>query len=200
MSQTHCLLAHFQRLATVAFIGLATASLLTLTGCDSGDEGDSGDLGALPAGTLGASCSSHSGCNAQLVCVASACQPAFPRTYVFTFGSAKIETTKADGSAWDALGGAPDVFAALIVDGEIVCTTETAQDSFDPLWNESCEAEVFQTTEVIVALLDDDLTVSDPVGSVTAGVPMCDSCIKSGQMNVSSPETIAEWFVGLALK
>lgn len=200
MSPTNCSLVRFQRLTAFALLALATASLLTLTACDSGDGGGGGELGGLLAGTLGASCSSHYGCNAQLVCVAYACQPAFPRVYVFTFGSAKIGTTKADGSNWDALGGAPDVYAALIVDGEVVCETDVVQDSFAPVWNQTCEAQVFQTSEVIVALVDEDIAAPDPIGSVTTAVPMCDSCIKEGRINASSPAAVVEWFVGLALK
>ena len=162
---------------------------MVMPGCSS----DAG--GGFGGGGFSSGCGNHSDCGDQLVCVSSACQSSFPRTYVFTFRSATVAKYKSSGSSWDAGGGAPDPQARLQVDGKVVCSTSTKQDTFDPVWNQSCEAEVFATTEVILALWDMDISAHDPIGALDLGTPMRDSTIKAGGVIGSSDTTVIEAFV-----
>lgn len=158
--------------------------LFSLAGCVANSTFDGGGQGG---GNFSSSCFSHAECGTQLVCVANACQSAFPRTYVFTFRSATIAKYTAGGGNWDFGGGAPDPKMALEVDGEIVCQTSTVQDTFDPTWSESCEVELFQTSQVVFAAWDMDISEHDLIGGIDAGTPLKDWILKNG--GISGPTT-----------
>ena len=148
-----------------------------LVGCSS-----SSNLGT-GTGQFSDGCATHLDCGPSLMCVSAACQSAFPRTYVITMGSATVAKYKTSGSNWDALGGAPDPRAALEIDGKVYCQTSTKDDTFDPVWNEQCEVELFQTTNVTVAVWDMDAAEHDPVGGVNLGTPIKDFIIQKGFYN-----------------
>ncbi len=181
---------------------VCVAAAVCLVGCavEPTFDGGSADTGA-GTGSFSAGCVSHSDCGAQLVCVASACQSAFPRTYVFAFESAQIAKYDANNESWDGFGGAPDVAASLVVDGKVVCTTSTVQDSFDPVWSESCEVELFQTSSVSVRMTDKDVTADDVIGDIVLGTPLSDSVIKGGGIagTTGDPQLLAA-AIGVTLK
>jgi len=169
---------------------IAAAGVLLFAGCTS-DGGSAAGTGA-GTGSFSEECLTHADCGSGLVCVSSACQSAFPRTYVFGFRSATVAKYKSSGSSWDIAGGAPDPQARLQIDGKVVCSTSTVQDSFDPVWNEACEAEVFQTTEVILALWDMDGAAHDEIGGIDLGTPMLDSVIKAGRISGSTSHSLID--------
>lgn len=158
--------------------------LAATLGCDAGGGGSSsGSFTSGGSGSFSDGCFSHSDCGSALVCVTSACQSAFPRVYVFTFESAEIAAKKSNGKDWDTLFGNydPDPRAVLEVDGDVVCQTSTAKDTYYPKWNESCEVELFESSEVVFAFWDaDGADPDDPIVALDAGTPLSDSIIKDG--------------------
>ena len=160
---------------------------LLLVGCVA-----SNGFGAGGGGSFSSGCVAHADCGVELACVASACQSAFPRTYVFTFRSATIAKYNADGGSWDFNGGAPDPRMTLEVDGKVVCQTSTVQDTFDPTWNESCEVELFQTSKVAFSAWDMDVSEHDLIGGLGAGTPLKDWILKKGGLSGATTVDLIE--------
>lgn len=76
-----------------------------------------------------------------------------------------------NGDAWDALGGAPDPYVCMTVNGDQECTF-AAQDTFHPVWN----TELFSRAGagslmggIDIDYYDDDLSDPDPIcgGTIT---------------------------------
>jgi hypothetical protein len=172
------------------------AAILALVFFAGACASDGGGFG----GGFASSCVEHSDCGDQLVCVSDACQSAFPRTYVFVIGSATIANYSPDGSAWDALGGAPDPRAALEVDGNVFCQTHTVQNSFNPTWNTQCEVEVFATTKIGFAVWDMDVSKHDPIGYLAAAIPLNDSFIKAGGVTQPVGKYVKSFSIDVSLK
>ena len=73
--------------------------------CSSNDGGGGG--GGGPDGQ--AACFvSNDACAGETICVAGTCEQAFGRVYTIGNVFVQFPTKKADGTDWDALGGAPD--------------------------------------------------------------------------------------------
>ena len=181
------------RQVMIMFVSLV---MMCAVGCSSDSGGGTGGAGGFSSG-----CASHSDCGSLLVCVSGACQSSCPRTYVFTFRSATVAKYKSSGSNWDFGGGAPDPQARLEVDGKVVCSTSTVQDSFDPVWNETCEVELFQTSNVVFALWDMDVSDHDLVGGIDAGAPLEDWIIKGGGISGAAGTSLIESFkIDVSLK
>jgi len=62
------------------------------------------------------------------------CVVASGRSYRFELDYVLTDTTKLNGDAWDAAGGAPDPFAALSVNGGVVGTSVSIGDTFSAQW------------------------------------------------------------------
>lgn len=118
-------------------------------------------------------CARHADCRPDQVCLGGECNLAFGRHYRLTLVGAEISSTQpGTGEPWDALGGAPDPFIAVSVDGEPIAVTDTLDDTFTPTWLQSVDV-LFATssTTVVLDLFDEDLASHDRITTarVTAG-------------------------------
>lgn len=167
---------------------IATISLLLPLACSVPDE---------DTGTVDSSCSTHDECNDGLLCIASSCQEAFPRTYLIRIVSASIAGSREGGDAWDIDQSAPDAFVRVSL-GESKCDTSTVQDSSTPTWNEACEVELFETSSVTVTLIDSDFDSNDTIGSWSVAAGEFEAVMKGGALDLSNGQ--ATLSVSVALK
>ena len=160
------------------FVGsFVVIAVLVLGGC-LGTDGDSGDgefsdsSGSSGGGTgVAAGCSelNANSCAGESLCIGGVCESAFPRRYRLSVFSASVPSQKDDGSAWDILGGAPDLFALIWVNNDLVGQTVTASDTFDASWNEAFLFELVAGDQLTVEVLDEDAAANDPVNGCEYG-------------------------------
>lgn len=78
-----------------------------------------------------------------------------------------------DGSAWDTLGGAPDPFVCITVNGNRQCS-RTISDTFSPSWNETLFTSAGGGSlqgGINVEYWDEDVSEHDSVCSSTMTIP-----------------------------
>jgi len=104
------------------------------------------------------------GCNPGFKCSAGACALDPSGMWVMTVTSGKVSPQSPAGDAWDAFGGAPDPFVCLTIGTSRSCT-RTAQDTFQPSWNERFPAATATAylSGVTVSMVDEDLSSNDPI-------------------------------------
>lgn len=102
------------------------------------------------------------------------CQSPWGKKWIVTFIDAKVTEKKASGDAWDALGGLPDLFAVIKINGNEVFRTDSGEDSTSASWNGSKTVDFSAKTDKILYCLYDgdyvggdtssDLSTNDEVG------------------------------------
>lgn len=132
---------------------------ITLLGTGACGNTDRGGGGETPPPSKCGSCARYETCTSSGFCGISP-----NSTWFFAVDSATISSTKADGSAWDAFGGAPDPFVQL--DGK---RTSTQQDTFTPVFAEGTTytATNLLTQGVSVTVYDEDVSANDAIGGPT---------------------------------
>ena len=132
-------------------------TLLGTSACGNTDRGGGGET-PPPVNKCG-SCARYETCMASGLCGISP-----NSTWFFAVDTATITSTKPDGSAWDAFGGAPDPFVQL--DGK---RTTTQQDTFTPTFAEGTTytATNLLTQGVSVTVYDEDVSSNDLIGGPT---------------------------------
>jgi hypothetical protein len=145
---------------------LVLVALLSACGSDSGDD-DEGNNG-LPPGTNGDSCPV---CDGWEKCQVSACVFDPASQWYLAAVSGHVSEQNSLGDAWDALGGAPDPYVCVTVNGKRNCTS-TAQDSFSPQWNEHVAENVGGGAlmgGIYVEFMDEDISSNDFIctGNIT---------------------------------
>src|SRR5581483_7500624 len=110
------------RTMTSRLIGVACviSMLVACGGSPDGSMPDGGNPGPGP-GPGPSSCSG--GCSAGYVCKANACTLDPAGLWVLTLKSGTISERGPDASAWDTLGGLPDPFVCLTVNGARKCSS-----------------------------------------------------------------------------
>lgn len=152
---------------------VGTAFAIWLAACGSRESGP-GDPIPNPPRPCG-SCLAYEQCTSAGTC---AINP--NSTWFFAADSAVIASTKSNGDAWDAFGGAPDPY--LVLDGR---RTTAKQDTFTPSWQEggTYTATNLLTQGVTVQVIDDDVAAPDPIGGPTVVRPS-ESDLRAGVLTV----------------
>lgn len=109
--------------------------LLGLAGCASGQV-----------------CSRSQDCRDDEFCDEGVCSDIYGRVFDFQVVSAVMPRDKDYGDD----GGAPDMFVKLVVDGD-ECLTSVIEDSYDPVWCETCRFVVYDDTPWTFEIRDDDI-------------------------------------------
>jgi Ca2+-dependent lipid-binding protein len=65
------------------------------------------------------------------------------------------------------LGGAPDPFVEIYVDGVYIGRTSTVQDYYNATWNEQATITLNSDSELFLDIWDEDLTLNDEIGNLT---------------------------------
>lgn len=81
--------------------------------------------------------------------------------------STKVKTTKADGKAWDAMDGAPDLFVRVRVDekGAKEYDTKVKDDVFEATFDEPTNIKFRIGQKVIFTVIDKDVAANDDCGT-----------------------------------
>lgn len=112
------------------------------------------------------------------------CQSPWGKKWIVTFISAKVAEKNADDEAWDALGGLPDLFAVVKINGKEVFRTIEGSDSTAATWNEDATIDFSAKTDKITYCLYD----GDAVGGDTS------SDLASSNDEVGCWDHKFEWF------
>lgn len=112
------------------------------------------------------------------------CQSPWGKKWIVTFIDAKVTEKNADDEAWDALGGLPDLFAVVKINGKEVFRTNSGEDSTSASWNESSTIDFSAKTDTITYCLYD----GDAIGGDTS------SDLASSNDEVGCWEHKFEWF------
>jgi hypothetical protein len=96
----------------------------------------------------------------------------FGRPWTFTAVSASISATEANGTAWDVDNSAPDPFARLYLDGQLVGTTPEIDDTDSPVWDYSPSPIVIEEGSTLSLDLIDSDTFDDDVIFQGCGIPL----------------------------
>ncbi|MBO4698584.1 hypothetical protein J5690_03105 [bacterium] len=112
------------------------------------------------------------------------CQSPWGKKWIVTFVSAKVTEKNDDDEAWDALGGLPDLFAVVKINGKEVFRTSEGSDSTAATWNEDATIDFSAKTDKITYCLYD----GDAVGGDTS------SDLASSNDEVGCWDHEFEWF------
>jgi len=152
-----------QRLGRLVRV-VALACIALLTGCEDGGGGGGGGGGG-PDG----SCSpSADRCPGETICISGRCESAFGRLYSIVDVSVSVPTTDGAGDAWDAFGGAPDLFVTVLVNGSIVGTSTTRSDTFSANFSGPYNATLIGGSDLVVEVWDEDVSVNDRIFTCSA--------------------------------
>ncbi len=91
-----------------------------------------------------------------------------PKQYDVIVHSLKVHTTKANGAAWDILGGAPDLKVTVTKLGKFKSshTTQVKRDVFEALIDEKT-VRVSEGDEIELHAIDEDVNLDDTIGKKT---------------------------------
>ncbi len=165
--------------------------LLLLAGASCGGSDDGGGVDARPAGarcgdsvcsaglescsSCAADCGQCTGCVlgdgtcvGETICISNACQNAFGRTYRVTVSDVAIKTTNPSGDPWDAVGGAPDPFVVVTLNGSVVLTTTEQADTFNPVFSDQANVVVPAGASLEISMVDSDISSNDAIMSCVA--------------------------------
>ena len=112
-------------------------------------------------------CSMNTDCGLDEICIAGECREMWDRTYEITVVEAEMHERDHNGESWDTFSGAPDMYVSIRIDGESVGVTSTERDTYSPRWNESVDARLFRSTEVVFRFIEEDPVDSDPILNLT---------------------------------
>lgn len=127
-------------------------------------------------------------CGGDTICVDGRCEGAFGRVYEIRDIAVQVSTTNASGEAWDALGGAPDLFVQVIVDGSVVATTGVANDSFSASFGGPFRATLLAGSSLILQVVDEDVADHDSVFACQA-IPVGADLLRSRSVQCSAGGT-----------
>ncbi len=155
-----------ERLCLVVLCVFSTSCIIEKGADDDDDDDSRPDAGIVgpradAAGSLPRGCIyDEPSCTGDNICVSNNCESAWGQIYRFTFTSGEVPTTKNDGSGWDVGGGAPDLFAAADIDGDVYYSS-AVDDSFSAVWGEYFDAFVVRASVLNIALWDFDAVEND---------------------------------------
>jgi hypothetical protein len=89
-----------------------------------------------------------------------------PGRYRLTSVSFKVAETKADGRAWDAVGGRPDPFITVMIDGAPVDTC-LQKDVFAGQCPSEKVVTLTDQSTLQIDVLDKDISENDPIGTAS---------------------------------
>ncbi|MGE3454993.1 MAG: hypothetical protein AB7O24_07780 [Kofleriaceae bacterium] len=108
----------------------------------------------------GACSTSQDNCGGETICISGRCEAAFPRVYSIRNVSVSVPTTNpANGSSWDAGGGAPDMF--LSSNGTML--TQPVDDQFMASFPGPFDVSLIAGATLQIDVYDEDITVHDGV-------------------------------------
>lgn len=139
-----------------------------LAACGGADPGNGGGGGGGGGGTP----TCQGGCASGFACQGTTCVLDPTGQWVITVTRGQVAERTPNGSTWDTLGGAPDPFVCLTINGSRRCTS-VQKDTLTPVWSESFPAATATALQsgVLVEMLDEDVAANDSIcGAGTVAV------------------------------
>ncbi|HVV84846.1 MAG TPA: C2 domain-containing protein [Kofleriaceae bacterium] len=127
-------------------------------------------------------------CSGETICLNGTCVAAFGRVYTITVVNGRVPLMDPAGESWDPIGGAPDPYAVVTLNGVNLGMTPVVQDNFNPVWNTAAAPQVIPAgSTLFVDMFDQDVDGDDgivrcswmPISADTlhAGTSACTSAI-----------------------
>jgi len=178
---------------------LAACSIfaLALSACTAGDDDDddnNNDVRHADAARAADDCNpAADNCAGETICVGGDCVQAFGRTYRISL-ALEVSTTTPDGDTWDALGGAPDPFIKVYLNGGLVMTTNEPQDTFEPQFSTTKDIVIPANAAFVADAYDADLSDHDWIMSCEAD-PLTADLLRYGSGTCEyAGSTLTIWF------
>lgn len=149
-------------------------SLLLSSGCGGGGPGPGG--GCTPAADT---------CTGENICILGACEAAFGRIYSITDVTVSVPTADGTGASWDALGGAPDPFIVVTVNGSSIVTSATRDDVFSASFFGPYDATIVGGSSLAIEVWDADVSANDLMFTCQAS-PLSADLLRRHSLSCSS--------------
>lgn len=122
--------------------------------------GTNGAAGPGPGDDDGACSESADSCPDETICIAGACEAAFPRVYSVTNVSVSVPTKNPNNNEdWDVGGGAPDLFLGDHTGNKL---SMVVSDSFTATFAGPFDFQLIAGSSLELDVWDEDLTSNDP--------------------------------------
>lgn len=109
------------------------------------------------------SCKVDSECAANELCYSTGCKPALSGYFSFTFVKGHLESYGDDGKPWHPNPELPDPYATIGIAGKVLCKSETAKSTLEPIWTTNCTINLRDGDTVLLQIHD---AKGNPMGSM----------------------------------
>lgn len=113
------------------------------------------------APSLTCSPSDPTSCTGENICVGTTCVDAFNRIYHFSNISVVVAAQNPGGTAWDPLGGAPDPWVIVKLNGTQIIATAVKSDVFSATYTETTDTEIVGGSTLELHVQDSDAVGGD---------------------------------------
>lgn len=162
------------RIGLYGRVAFAVAVVALLASCD--DDGGGPDAMCNP---------SADACTGETICIGGQCESAFGRIYSIVDVSVSVPTTDGAGDAWDALGGAPDLFITVHVNGASAGTSAVRSDTFSANFSGPYDATLIGGSDLEIEVWDEDISANDRIGTCSAS-PITASLLRGRSLECNS--------------
>ncbi len=100
-------------------------------------------------------------CTGENICVSGTCVSAFGRVYRIVVVDGMISAADSNGDDWDAFNGLPDPMVQLTLNGTVIGTTASRENTLSPVWNQYATAVIPAGSSFVVKVLDHDVQLDD---------------------------------------
>ena len=100
-------------------------------------------------------------CSGENICVGTTCENAFNRIYHFSNIAVVVASQNPGGSAWDPLGGAPDPWVRVSLNGTQFLATSVVSDVFAATYTENADTEIIGGSMLELNVSDSDAVGGD---------------------------------------
>jgi hypothetical protein len=100
-------------------------------------------------------------CAGESICIGQQCEDAFNRFYTFSGIQVALGPQDAEGTDWDAFGGAPDPFVEIRLNDQLFLTTGSVDNTFSASYDNAEDVLVVAGSVLEVKVLDADVNAAD---------------------------------------
>ncbi|MDB4955943.1 MAG: hypothetical protein JWO36_3512 [Myxococcales bacterium] len=140
---------------------------------------------ALIACSLLAGCAIHDSVDAGV----------FGHDFAITVGHADVAAREPNGTLWDTDGSAPDPYAQLYVDGNVILTTQDVSNSFTADWTDQVTRRIDRGASIELWVWDSDpLGMGDLIAKCGQGTSIQADELRAGELTCSIDGSIVSVF------
>jgi hypothetical protein len=107
----------------------------------------------------------------------------FGHDFAITVGHAEVAPREPNGTVWDTDGSAPDPYAELFVDGNLILTTRDISDSYTADWTDQVTRRIDRGTTIELSVWDSDpFVMGDLIAKCGQGASIAADELRAGQL------------------